>query len=198
MTQLDINLAVIVGSVRGGRLGPTVAKWVAGEARRFGQFEVHVIDLAEFDLPLAMPSAGESPPPDVIEQLAPLSAKLASADAFVVVTPEYNHSFPASLKNAIDWHDKQWYGKPIGLVSYGGISGGLRAIEHLRTVFAELHAVTIRDTVSFHYAGRQWDSERNWPKDTEACTAAGKTMLNHLSWWALSLREAKAKRPFPA
>ena len=68
------------------------------------------------------------------------------------MTPEYNHSFPAALKNVIDWHGPQWHVKPVGFVSYGGISGGLRAVEQLRLVFAELHAVGIRDTVSFHSA----------------------------------------------
>jgi hypothetical protein len=73
-----------------------------------------------------------------------------AADAFVVVTPEYNHSYPASLKHAIDMAHGEWNTKPVAFVSYGGISGGLRAVEALRLVFAELHATTIRDTVSFH------------------------------------------------
>ena len=83
-----------------------------------------------------------------------MTPRLAAADAFVVVTPEYNHSYPAPVKTLIDWHFTEWQAKPVGFVSYGGMSGGLRAVEHLRGVFAELHAVTVRDTVSFHGA---WD-----------------------------------------
>jgi hypothetical protein len=74
--------------------------------------------------------------------LADVGPRLAAAEAFVVVTPGYNHSFPASFKNLIDWHDTQRQAKPIGFVSYGGLSGGLRSVEQLRQVFAELHAAT--------------------------------------------------------
>jgi hypothetical protein len=77
-------------------------------------------------------------------QFAGVSPRLTSAEAFVIITPEYNHSFPASLKNLIDWHYTQWQAKPIGFVSYGGLGGGLRAVEQLRQVFAELHAMTER------------------------------------------------------
>jgi hypothetical protein len=94
----------------------------------------------------------------------PITERLAEADAYVVVTPEYNHSFPAALKNVIDWHLTEWAAKPVGFVSYGGISGALRAIEHLRGVFAELHTVTIRETVSFAGAWGHWDNSGNWPR----------------------------------
>jgi NAD(P)H-dependent FMN reductase len=198
MAAESIRLAVIIGSVRGGRLGPTVANWLAAQARQFGQFDVDVIDLAEADLPVVLPAYAADPPRDVTARLASLTRRLDAADAFVVVTPEYNHSFPASLKSAIDWHNKEWHAKPVGLVSYGGLSGGLRAAEHLRQVFAEVHAVAIRDTVSFHEAGGLWDADGHWPKDTAGGNAAAKVMLSQLTWWAWALREAKAKRPFPA
>lgn len=76
--------------------------------------------------------------------------RIAAADAVLIVTPEYNHSFPGPLKTSIDSLRDEWKAKPVGFVSYGGIGGGLRAVEALRLVFAELHAVTVRDTVSFH------------------------------------------------
>jgi NAD(P)H-dependent FMN reductase len=126
-----------------------------------------------------------------------VTPRLTTADAFVVVTPEYNHSFPASLKNAIDWHFTQWQAKPVGFVSYGGMSGGLRAVEHLRQVFAELHAVTVRDTVSFHGAWAQFDAEGR-PKELSACNAAAKTMLDQLAWWGHALRSARSERPYVA
>ncbi len=81
--------------------------------------------------------------------------RFAAADAFVIVTPEYNHSFPTPLKTAIDWHSTQWHAKPVSFVSYGGASGGLRAVEHLRQAFAEVHAVTVRNSISFHGV---WDT----------------------------------------
>ena len=81
--------------------------------------------------------------------MAELTAALNDADAFIIVTPEYNHSFPASIKALIDWHYTEWRAKPIGFVSYGAMSGGLRAVEQLRLIFAEMHSVTVRNCVSF-------------------------------------------------
>ncbi|MEA5363576.1 NAD(P)H-dependent oxidoreductase [Amycolatopsis sp., V23-08] len=184
MSEAPVRVAVIVGSVREGRFGPVVAGWLAGVARDHGGFDVEVVDLAEPDLPLAMPASGSAVTP-----------RLEAADAFVVVTPEYNHSYPASLKNAIDWHRGEWAAKPVGFVSYGGISGGLRAVEHLRAVFAELHAVTIRETVSFHGARTRFDDD-GVPTDEGAAVAA-KALLDQLEWWARSLAEARAARPYP-
>jgi NAD(P)H-dependent FMN reductase len=115
----------------------------------------------------------------------------------VVVTPEYNHGYPASLKQAIDLGGREWWAKPVAFVSYGGISGGLRAVEQLRQVFAELHAVTVRDTVSFHGAHGCFDDSGS-PRDPSGRNAAAKTMLDQLAWWAYALRDARAVRPYAA
>jgi len=130
----------------------------------------------------------------VVELLGAVSPRLEAADAFVIVTPEYNHSFPASLKNAIDWHNAQWHAKPIGFVSYGGVAGGLRAVEALRIVLAELHAVTIRNTVSFYKAAEVFGSDGK-PNDPGADGAA-KAMLDQLVWWGRVLREARQTHPY--
>jgi NAD(P)H-dependent FMN reductase len=183
-----LHLAIIIGSTRQGRFGPTVASWFAGQARRRDDMSVDVIDLAEARLPDVLT---EKPPPEV----AAVTPRLANAEAFVVVTPEYNHSFPAPLKNAIDWHFKEWQAKPVGFVSYGGVAGGLRAVEQLRQVFAELHAVTVRDTVSFHGVWARFDSDGR-PKNAEGCERAAKSMLDQLAWWGHALREARTTRPY--
>ena len=195
MSEASIRVAVIVGSVREGRFGPVVADWLAGVADAHGGFEVDVVDLAEPDLPLVMPAFGATPSATVVAAVAKVAPRLEAADAFVVVTPEYNHSYPASLKNAIDWHQPEWRAKPVAFVSYGGISGGLRAVEHLRAVFAELHAVTIRETVSFHGAQARFGDD-GLPND-DAAGVAAKAMLDQLGWWARSLTEARAARPYP-
>ena len=195
MSEVPIRVAVIVGSVREGRFGPVVADWLAGVADAHGGFEVDVVDLAEPDLPLVMPAFGATPSATVVAEVAKVAPRLEAADAFVVVTPEYNHSYPASLKNAIDWHQPEWRAKPVAFVSYGGISGGLRAVEHLRAVFAELHAVTIRETVSFHGAQARFGDD-GLPND-DAAGVAAKAMLDQLGWWARSLTEARAARPYP-
>lgn len=152
-----------------------------------------MVDVADLALPLAFPAFGSSPAPEV----ARLAARLAAADAFVVITPEYNHSYPASLKNAVDWFRSEWQAKPVAFVAYGGLSGGLRAVEHLRPVFAELHAVTIRDTVSFHGAHGRFDASGR-PTDAEATGEAAKKLLDQLEWWARSLADARALRAYPA
>jgi NAD(P)H-dependent FMN reductase len=188
MSDNKILLSIIIGSTRQGRFAPTVANWFAGEARQRDDMTVDVIDLAEARLPDVL---SERPGPEV----AVITPRLAGADAFVVVTPEYNHSFPAPLKTAIDWHFKEWRAKPVGFVSYGGMSGGLRAVEQLRQVFAELHAVTVRDTVSFHGAWTQFDSE-GLPKDSGRYERMARSMLDQLAWWGYALREARTERPY--
>lgn len=194
MSEAPVRVAVIVGSIREGRFGPVVAGWLTRVARDHGGFDVDVVDLAEPDLPMVLPAFGATPPPEVLAEVAKVTPRLAAADAFIVITPEYNHSFPASLKNAIDWHHAEWFAKPVAFVSYGGISGGLRAVEHLRAVFAELHAVTIRETVSFSFApGKFTDGE----PDDEGAAVAAKTLLDQLEWWARSLAESRERRPYP-
>lgn len=191
-TAGPLKLAVILGSNREGRFGPVVANWFLERASARGDFTVDLIDLAETDLPTA-PSSDPGPGP--LAQLAKVTSRLADADAFAVLTPEYNHSYPACLKALIDWHFVEWQAKPVGFVSYGGISGGLRAVEHLRQVFAELHAVTVRDTVSFHNAGALFDTSGR-PKDSSGADGAATAMLDQLGWWALALREAKSVRAY--
>ncbi|CAM3541388.1 NADPH-dependent FMN reductase [Kibdelosporangium persicum] len=187
-----IRLAVIVGSVPGSRTGPVVAKWFVGEAGHRDDVCLDVVDLTTGP-PLSM--ARPTWPPETADAhaLGGITPRLAAADAFVIVTPEYNRSFPAVLKNAIDWHFTEWHAKPVGFVSYGGRSGGLRAVEQLRLVFGELHAVPIRDVVSFH--GSCFD-EAGVPRDRDGCDAAAKGMLDQLIWWATALREARAARPY--
>ncbi len=188
MSGNPLRLAVVVGSTREGRFAPVVTNWFASQAEQRDDMTVDVVDLAEARLPVVLT---REPAPEV----AALAPRLDAADAFVVVTPEYNHAYPASLKNAIDWHYTQWQAKPVGFVSYGGLAGGLRAVEQLRLVFAELHAVTIRETVSFHNAWDQFDADGQ-PKDTAGPNAAAKTMLDQLAWWAQALRDARVARPY--
>ena len=191
-SQAPLKLAVILGSNREGRFGPVIADWLLSRAAGRRDFTVDLVDLAETELPTAL---SYKPSAAVRAELARVTPKLADADAFVVLTPEYNHSFPAALKSLIDWHFGEWRAKPVAFVSYGGISGGLRAVEQLRQVFAEMHAVTVRDTVSFHNAGAHFDDEGNH-RDPAAPDAAAKGMLDQLAWWGNALRSAKSVRPY--
>jgi NAD(P)H-dependent FMN reductase len=185
-----LKLAVIMGSTREGRLAPVVTNWIGGQAGQRDDMAVDIVDLAESKLPDTLD--GSAP------QVAALAPRLAAADAFIVVTPEYNHSFPAPLKTAIDCFRTEWQAKPVGFVSYGGLAGGLRAVEQLRQVFAEVHAVGVRDTVSFHNVWEHLDQQGDFPKDRAGCDGAAKTMLDQIAWWALTLREGRAARAYGA
>jgi NAD(P)H-dependent FMN reductase len=182
-----LHVVVVVGSTREGRFGPVVARWIAEQAAARPDLDVTVADLLDADLPSVMP-AGPHP------AVAAWTERVDVADAFLVVTPEYNHSVPASLKQAIDLVGPEWRAKPVGLVCYGGLSGGLRAVEHLRQVFAELHAPTLRDTVSFHGAHTCFDADGQ-PRDREGTDAAAKVLLDELTWWAGALRSARHAPP---
>lgn len=187
-----LKLAVVIGSNREGRFGPVVADWFLSRLTGRDDFTADVLDLAAVDLPTAI---SHTPDDRVLAELAKVSPRLADADAFVVVTPEYNHSFPAVLKGLIDWHYTEWRAKPVGFVSYGGMSGGLRAVEQLRQVFAEMHAVTVRDGVSFPHAAAQFDAEGRH-RDPSGPDAAAKTLLDQLAWWGTALRDARTLRPY--
>jgi NAD(P)H-dependent FMN reductase len=175
-----VRIAVVIGSTREGRFGPTVARWFAEFARQRPDLEVDVVDLLEPGVPGPR-----------------FAAAIGAADGVVIVTPEYNHSFPGPLKTAIDSLGREWHAKPVGFVSYGGISGGLRAVEPLRGVFAELHSVTIRETVSFAGAAQAFDGDGN-PKDAPAVEGAASRLLDQLTWWAQTLRTGRAARPYAA
>jgi NAD(P)H-dependent FMN reductase len=190
VSDQPLKVAVIVGSTREGRFGPTVARWFVGQARQRADMAMDVIDLADVDLPAVYPRQASG----AVEAYL---ARVERAEAFVVVTPEYNHGYPASLKQAIDLAYREWRAKPVAFVSYGGMAGGLRSVEQLRQVFAELHATTVRDTVSFHMAHTAFDATGQ-PIDAVGCNAAAKTMLDQLAWWAAALRTARATHPYAA
>jgi NAD(P)H-dependent FMN reductase len=189
MVKQPLRLAILNGSTREGRSGGLVARWFLDQARRREDFTVDVLGLAELGLPT--PTAGSVDP-----AIAAFSQRIDEADAFVIITPEYNHSFPAPVKHAIDLAYREWNGKPVGFVSYGGMSGGIRAVEHLRGVFAELHTVTVRDAVIFPNVWDRFDASGE-PKDPEAAAAAAAQMFDQLAWWGEALRAAKAERPYP-
>ena len=183
-----LPVAVVIGSTRQGRLGPTVAAWFVRQVNQRRDMKVDVIDLAAAKLPTTLPMEADA-------AIQAFTGRIAGTDAVVVVTPEYNHGYPASLKLAIDYPRTEWQAKPVAFVSYGGMAGGLRAVEQLRQVFAELHTVTIRDTVSFHTVYDKFDDHGELI-DPDGHAAAAKVLLDQLAWWAEALREARSTRPY--
>src|SRR5437899_2121583 len=139
-----IKIAIILGSTRPNRNGEAVAKWVYEVAKKRSDAEFELVDIKDFNLPLL-----DEPVPPSLGQYTKdhtkvWAAKIDSFDAYVFVTPEYNHGTSGALKNAIDFLFKEWNNKAAGFVSYGG-AGGARAVEQLRLVLAELQIATVRN-----------------------------------------------------
>jgi len=142
------KVAIILGSTRPGRRGEPVAQWVYERASKRGDAEFELIDLADYPLP----HLDEPMPPSVgnyaNQHTRDWSEKIASFDAYVFITPEYNHSTSAVLKNAIDFLYQEWNNKACAFVSYGASAGGARAVEHLRLVAGELQMADVRQQVA--------------------------------------------------
>ncbi|MGH8080972.1 MAG: NADPH-dependent FMN reductase [Lysobacter sp.] len=187
---LPLRVALIYGSAREGRFCDVVVEWTQRRAVRHGGFEIDRID------PRDWPLSGRAGRDDEA-QLQQLRQRLHAADAFVVVTPEYNHGYPAPLKALIDACYEPWRAKPVAFVSYGASSGGLRAIEQLRQVYGELHAVTLRDSVNLVNAWSQFGSDGEL-RDPQAVHQAMSTVLSRLTWWAWALRDARTAMPYEA
>ena len=185
--QNKLRLALIYGSTRPGRLCDKVAAWALSQISPGSPFTVDVIDPAS---PQAQNTTGTSP-----EDRVRLGERIGAADAFVIVTPEYNHGYPAPLKSLIDSVGPEWHAKPVAFVSYGGISGGIRAAEQLRQVFAEMHAVTIRDSVALPMAWELFDAEGNL-RHPDRPNRQIQIVLKRLSWWANALCEARKAAPY--
>lgn len=146
-----IQIAVVTGSTRPGRNNQAVAEWVFEQARQHGGADYELVDIQGFELPLldepVPPSMGQYSQPHTKKW----AAKVASFDGFVFVTPEYNHGPSAAIKNAIDFVYAEWNNKAAGFVSYGS-AGGVRAVEHLRGVMAEIQVADVRQHVALSLA----------------------------------------------
>lgn len=190
----NLNIKVIVGSTRDGRFGDKVAEWIAGEIEKRQDLNVEILDLLDYQLPFfnepVSPSMKTEPYKN--PEVTKFTKKIEEADAFVVVTPEYNHSLPAVLKNAFDWVYQEWHNKPIAFVGYGSV-GAARSIEHLRLIAIELQMAPIRNAV--HIPGDQY-----FPVlfgQAPAGEMFGKmqksadTTISQLIWWAKALKSAR-------
>lgn len=181
-----LHIAVIAASVRAQRLGGFLADWAARRVTATAA-EVDVIDLAHCELPsdeLLQPGGGTR---------SAIADRIERADGYVVVTPEYNHSYPGSLKQAIDWHYREWMFKAATVLPYG-VQGGLLAAEHLRGVFAELNVVTTRRIVGLRAPWNEVDAGDFAPQaDVDK---AFDEAVGELLWWADTLRRARHERPF--
>jgi NAD(P)H-dependent FMN reductase len=183
-----IRLQIILGSTREGRFGETVARWFHGIAAERQDIAVELIDLRDWPLPFF----NEARPPASGHQAAQAQAwgdKVARADGYVIVTPEYNHGYPAVLKNALDHIYGEWNNKPVAFVGYGGPAGGSRAVQQLRQVVVELQMVPIRQEIVLPFARRLFEGDG---RITEASyDGRAGVLLDQLVWWARVLTAAR-------
>jgi NAD(P)H-dependent FMN reductase len=189
------RIAIVVGTTRPGRKAVAVAEWVLTEAVERGDAVFELVDIADYALPLL-----DEPAPPAMGRYARAhtrdwAARIASFDAYVLVTPEYNRSVPGSLKNAIDFLFAEWHNKAAGFVSYGS-TGGVRAVEHLRLVMGELQVADVRTqvvlTLSEDFAAMTDFQPR---PDRRAILA---TMLDQLVAWAGALKALRTTMDQPA
>src|ERR1700759_967835 len=167
------RLSVIIGSTRPGRAGLAIADWFADRARQHGGFEIDVVDLAELNLPILDEPNHPRLRQYTHQHTKDWSARVAGSDAFVFVTPEYNHGYSAALKNAIDYLHHEWHYKPVGFVSYGGVAAGTRAMQQLKPVLAALRMTPVVEAVNVPFVGQFIsDDERFEPNDVLEQAAA--------------------------
>jgi len=186
------HIQIILGSIRKGRQGEKVAKWIHEEAKKHDDFTVELIDLLDHPLPFF--DEAVSPAYNQGNYTHPEGKAWATlvnkADGYIVVTPEYNHGYPAVLKNALDYAYTEWNKKPMAVVSYSvGPVGGARAVQELRTVAIELQMAPLRGGVHIGGVHEAFDEVGN-PKD-ERYNHAATSMFEHLMWWTKALKNAR-------
>jgi NAD(P)H-dependent FMN reductase len=189
-----LKIAVIIGSTRDARVGPKPAQWIFDLARQRQELDVELVDLKAFNLPLFNEVATNFWAPSQDPKALAWQKKVGEFDGYIFVTPEYNHSISAALKNALDQAYNEWVRKPAAYVGYGGV-GGARAVEHLRLINIELQMAPVRAAV--HIGGSEFfkilPRMGNQPMSAieEAILPAAKDMLDQLTWWAKATKAAR-------
>lgn len=185
------RLLVVIASMRDGRVGKAVGDWFAGFATEHGAFEVAVADLKAIDLPLMTEPNHPRLKQYTQDKTWEWSRTVEAADAFVFVTPEYNFVAPAPLINAIDYLVQEWAYKPAGLVSYGGVSGGLRAAQSIKPLITSMNMMPVKEAVTIQFvSSRVNDDGRFEPIDSHV--SSGTAMLDALARWEAAMRTLRA------
>jgi NAD(P)H-dependent FMN reductase len=182
-------LQVIIGSTRPGRVGSAIADWIIGQAREDGDFEVEVTDLRDLDLPIFDEPNHPRLRQYVHQHTKDWSATVDRSDAFIFVIPEYNHSFNAATKNALDYLSQEWRNKPAGIVSYGGGSGGALAARMLAQVLGALQMAVAADSVNIRSVRERLDDQGRLKPD-QGLQRAAAAMLAELARAAAGARVA--------
>jgi NAD(P)H-dependent FMN reductase len=185
------KLKIISSTVRPGRKGPVIAKWITELAQNTGSFEVELIDLGELNLPLMNEAVHPVMKQYEHEHTKQWSAKIEEADAFIFVTAEYDYSYPASLKNALEYLLHEWAYKAAGIVSYsGGPYAGVRAVVALKADLISLRTVGLAEMVNIPLLAQYINEEGVFVAD-EKLIATANTMLHQLVRWTKGLKAIK-------
>ena len=184
------RLGVIIASVREGRVGGGVAAWFVDQAHRHGGFDITVLDLKVIDLPLLAEPHHPRLRQYTNDKTKAWSATVEPVDAFVIVTPEYNYSSPPALINALDHLYVEWNYKPVGVVSYGGVSGGLRGAQVTRQFISSFKMVPLVEAVAIPFVAKLMKDDRFTGGETYEKSAAA--MLTELVRWTHALRPLRA------
>ncbi|TYC52795.1 NAD(P)H-dependent oxidoreductase [Rhodobacterales bacterium] len=184
---MSMKLKIITGSTRPGRVGPKIAGWVVEAAKAHGGFEVESVDLADYNLPILDEPNHPSKQDYKHEHTKRWSAVIGDADAFIFVTPEYDYFAPASLVNAIQYLYKEWNYKPAGVVSYGGVSGGLRSAQTLRDLLSTMQVMPLPQVVPVPFFPEFIDDDGKFTSN-EKMEEGATTLFNELSKWATALK----------
>jgi NAD(P)H-dependent FMN reductase len=189
-----MTIAVILGSTRQGRFSEKPGQWILEHLRKREDIEARLLDLRDFPMPFfdqAMPPAMPGRPPYEHEVVKRWTAEIAASDGFVFVTPEYNHSVAAVLKNAIDWVYPEWNRKAAAFVAYGSVMGA-RSVEHLRQIAVEVQLAPIRSCVHIppstlwaHFQGG------DVAKGLAELDASAASMIDDLIWWTAALKTSR-------
>ena len=188
------RLQVFIVSTRPARKGPIVAAWFEQQARSHGKFEVEVVDLAQVNLPLMDEPEHPRLRKYQHEHTRAWSARVEKADAFVFVTPEYNFGAPPSLANALDYLFVEWAYKPVGFVSYGGVSAGLRSVQMTKQFVTALKMMPMVEAVSIPFFANLIDSDTGAFDPGSHQVKAAIVMLDELLRWTEALKPLRAAR----
>jgi NAD(P)H-dependent FMN reductase len=191
---VDVLIQVISSTTREGRFSELTARWVGQSLQARADFDVELIDLREYPLPFFdAPPPAKAPRDYASEEVARLGRTLDRADGFIVLTAEYNHGYPAVLKNAMDWMFPEWQRKPIAFIGWGNV-GGARAIEQLRLVAVEFEMAPLRHAV--HILPDVMIAARQAGEGSDTTAFASlepklKLLADDLAWWAAALAAAR-------
>jgi NAD(P)H-dependent FMN reductase len=173
--------------MRDGRVGKAVGDWFAEIAREHDGFDVQVADLKELDLPLMTEPNHPRLKQYTQEKTWEWSRIVEAADAYVFVMPEYNYVAPASVINAIDYLVHEWSHKPAGIVSYGGVSGGLRAAQSIKALITSMNMMPVKEAVTIQFVANHIHEETGAFLPIDSHQSSGKAMLEALAQWERAL-----------